>query len=110
MPINPNIPQCTHIKLCGQRCGSPALTGEHFCHWHMKVKAATKAHVDSAIATILLLEDADSVQAALLQVIDMLLKDQVPLPKARLIKHAIEIASRNLKNLSQVRIDKEHER
>jgi len=110
MPINTNIPQCTHLRLCGRRCGSPAITGEHFCYWHLKVKAATKAHIDSAITTILLLEDADSVQAALMQVIDMLLKDQVTLPKARIILRAIEIASHNVKELSAVRIDAELEK
>jgi hypothetical protein len=99
MPIRETIAQCFHFKLNGQRCGSPAILGERYCHWHKRVAATTKAHVDTAFASVLLLEDADSIQAALIHIVDLLLRDQVPLQKARTILKAIELASRNVKNL-----------
>jgi len=99
MPIHPNIARCTHIKLGGHRCGSPALTGENTCHFHTRVKNATKARDGSSAPSIMLLEDAESIQGALMQFIDMVLKDQVEVHKARLVLRAIELASRNVKNL-----------
>jgi len=99
MPIRETIAQCVHFKLNGQRCGSPAILGERYCHWHNRVAATTKAHVDTAFASVLLLEDADSIQAALIHIVDLLLRDQIPLQKARTILKAIELASRNVKNL-----------
>ena len=99
MPIEPSIRQCTHIKLNGYRCGSPALMGQRLCYFHARMRRGTKARLDAAIPPLLLLEDAESIQGALMQVIDMLLYDQIELRKARLVLHAIEIASRNVKNL-----------
>jgi hypothetical protein len=29
--------RCTHIKVTGHRCGSPALRGEHFCYFHARM-------------------------------------------------------------------------
>jgi len=34
MPIHPNVPRCQHIKLNGQRCGSPAVKGIKHCFFH----------------------------------------------------------------------------
>ena len=28
LPNRPNVRRCTHIKVTGQQCGSPALRGE----------------------------------------------------------------------------------
>jgi len=99
MPIRPNIVQCTHIRLNGYRCGSPALTGQRLCYFHARMRRGAKARLDAAIPPLLLLEDAESIQGALMQVIDMLLYDQIEVKKARLIIHAIEIASKNVQNL-----------
>jgi hypothetical protein len=51
------------------------------------------------ICTNIKLDDAESIQGALMQVIDLLLKDQIEAQKGRIILRAIELASRNLKNL-----------
>jgi len=99
MPIRPDIVQCTHIKLNGYRCGSPALSGRPWCYFHARMRRGAKARLDAAIPSLLLLEDAESIQGALMQIIDMLLLDQIEVKKARLIIHAIEVASRNVRNL-----------
>ena len=30
------IPQCTHLKPDGRRCGSPALRGKPLCYFHAR--------------------------------------------------------------------------
>lgn len=34
-------PLCTHVKIDGIRCGSPAVSGTDFCHHHSAIKTAT---------------------------------------------------------------------
>ncbi len=110
MAIRPEVPQCTHTRLGGQRCGSPAMCGEQFCYFHMRVKNATTQHLDSAIPSIMLLEDAESVQGALMQIMDLTLKDQISVPKARVMLRAAELAWKNLKEMeAQRRHDQETE-
>ena len=29
---------CRHIKINGERCGSPALTNQVFCYYHVEIK------------------------------------------------------------------------
>jgi hypothetical protein len=37
MPLHPNVKVCTHLKVTGVRCGSPALRGEQFCYFHERM-------------------------------------------------------------------------
>ena len=37
MPVQPSVKVCTHIKVTGVRCGSPALRGEQFCYFHQRM-------------------------------------------------------------------------
>jgi hypothetical protein len=99
MPISASIAQCTHIKLSGYRCGSPALAGQQLCYYHARLRRSTKARLDAAIPPLLLMEDAESIQGALMQITDMLLYDQIQEKKAGLILRAIGLALRNVKNL-----------
>jgi hypothetical protein len=99
MPIRSNIPQCTHIKLSGYRCRGNALKGQPFCFFHGRTRQIVKTHLDTKIPEVLILEDAESIQGSLMQIIDLLLLSQIEVPRARLIVHAIEIAARNVKNL-----------
>jgi hypothetical protein len=34
------VPQCTHVKVNGEVCGSPAVSGTAFCYHHSAVKTA----------------------------------------------------------------------
>ncbi|HEX8815449.1 MAG TPA: hypothetical protein VF753_08110 [Terriglobales bacterium] len=96
--LNTKIAQCTHIKLNGFRCGSAALSGQRLCYFHARMRRRAKAKVDAAFPQVLLLEDAESIQASLMQLIDMLLADQIEVNKARVIVSALTLASRNIKN------------
>ena len=37
MPVNPAVKTCTHIKVTGHPCDSPALRGEKFCYFHQRM-------------------------------------------------------------------------
>jgi hypothetical protein len=84
-----HIPRCTHIKTNGTQCGSPALRGRRFCFFHknwqgqrIQLNALPAAPLSF---TMPVLEDADSVQVALMQVMRLILAGQ---PKTRIaIEH-----------------------
>ena len=88
-------PRCQHIKFDGLRCQSPALRGKRLCYFHGRI------HYPRPRRTVLpLLEDANSVQCALLSVQRALLEGTVDHDTARLLLHALQIAAANLKNVT----------
>ncbi len=90
---------CTHIKVTGQRCGSPALRGEFFCYFHTRVIKGVQQRVDMRLDSMALLEDCESIQLSLMHVVDGLLKGSLDPTRARLIIQALRIAARNAKNV-----------
>lgn len=75
------IPRCTHIKTNGTQCGSPALRGRRFCFFHknwqgQRIQLNAKL-ADNFSFTLPVLEDADSVQVALMQVMRLILSGQL---------------------------------
>jgi hypothetical protein len=96
---------CTHIKVTGQRCGSPALRGEFFCYFHTRVIKGVQQRVDMQLHSMALLEDCESIQLSIMHVVDGLLKGTLDPTRARLIIQALRIAARNAKN---VRFDDVH--
>jgi hypothetical protein len=107
IPKRPNVRNCTHIKVTGQRCGSPALRGEFFCYFHTRVIKGVQQRVDMQLHSMALLEDCESIQLSIMHVVDALVKGTLDLPRARLILQALRIAARNAKN---VRFDDFHYR
>jgi hypothetical protein len=107
LPKRPNVRNCTHIKVTGQRCGSPALRGEFFCYFHTRVIKGVQQRVDMRLHSMALLEDCESIQLSIMHVVDALVKGTLDLPRARLILQALRIAARNAKN---VRFDDVHYR
>jgi hypothetical protein len=110
LPPHPNVRNCTHIKVTGQQCGSPALRGEFFCYFHTRVIKGVQQRVDMQLHSMALLEDAEAIQLSIMYVVDGLVKGTLELPRARLILQALRIAARNAK---EVRFDdcyyKDHE-
>lgn len=98
---------CTHIKVTGQRCGSPALRGEFFCYFHTRVIKGVQQRVDMQLHSMALLEDCESIQLSIMHVVDGLLKGTLDATRARLLIQALRIAARNAKN---VRFDDVHYR
>jgi hypothetical protein len=105
VPTRPNVRNCTHIKVTGQRCGSPALRGEFFCYFHTRVIKGVQQRVDMQMHSMALLEDCESIQLSIMHVVDGLLKGTLDATRARLIIQALRIAARNAKN---VRFDDVH--
>src|SRR5262249_10098465 len=58
------IPQCQHLRLSGQQCGSPALRGLKFCYFHDYVR-----NPYSAGSGVPMPEDAAAIQIGLGRVI-----------------------------------------
>ena len=99
IPTRPNVRNCTHIKVTGQRCGSPALRGEFFCYFHTRVIKGVQQRVDMQLHSMALLEDCESIQLSIMHVVDGLVKGTLDPTRARLIIQALRIAARNAKNV-----------
>ena len=70
---------CTHIKVTGARCGSPALKGEQFCYFHQNAIRSVRRPKQSRLHPIALIEDEESIQYALMEVINALMKNTIDL-------------------------------
>ncbi len=98
------IPRCAHIKTNGTQCGSPALREQRLCFFHKKwksqqitLKAGQPAELQ--VVNMPLLEDADSVQVALMQVIRLVLTRQLDPKVSGLLLYALQTASLNLRQM-----------
>jgi len=99
LPSHPNVRNCTHIKVTGQQCGSPALRGEFFCYFHTRVIKGVQQRVDMRLDSMALLEDCEAIQFSIMHVVDGLVKGTLDPTRARLIIQALRIAARNAKNV-----------
>jgi hypothetical protein len=97
-----DVPRCQHVKVNGTQCGSPALRRRRLCFFHDKVRRErARIAADSSAQrrfNLPLLEDANSVQLALMKVIQMLGSGQLDHKTAGLMLYALQTASINLRN------------
>ena len=95
--------RCQHLKINGTQCGSPALRRNRFCFFHKRfqderIRLAVDRKRRPAPTFILpLLEDANSIQMALQQVMRMVLHHEVDYKTAGLLLYALQTASSNLR-------------
>jgi hypothetical protein len=109
MPTFPN--RCQHIKVNGTQCGSPALRRNRFCYFHKRhhderiainidraqnnrgknAHSRRKAAIDLPV-----LEDANSIQVSLMQIMRLLVAGQIDPKTAGLLLYALQTASINL--------------
>jgi hypothetical protein len=80
---------CTHIKVNGVRCGSPALRGEIHCYFHYRMLCK------SGISHVALLENEDAIQVAVMEMVNSLLCGTIDLKRGELILRALNTAVRN---------------
>ena len=90
-----NSKTCTHIKISGVRCGSPSLRGQQFCYYHQRMHRGVRTPPQSRLHPIACLEDKESIQAALAEVINALLRNTIDMKRATLILRALHIAVKN---------------
>jgi hypothetical protein len=97
--------RCQHIKINGTQCGSPALRRNRFCFFHRRFRdEQIKLAVDRKrrpVGTFVLpvLEDANSIQVALMQVMRLLISQQIEYKTASLLLYALQTASTNLRKI-----------
>jgi len=95
--------RCQHLKINGTQCGSPALRRNRFCYFHKRFQdEQIKLSADRArrgVATFILpvLEDANSIQIALMQVMRLLVSQRIDHKTASLLLYALQTASINLR-------------
>jgi hypothetical protein len=97
-----NVPRCQHIKMNGTQCGSPALRWRRQCFFHERIRRERAKIAADASAQrrfdLPLLEDANSVQVALMKTIQMLGSGRLDHRTAGLMLYALQTASVNLRH------------
>lgn len=102
MSIYPDtIKRCQHIKVNGIQCGSPALRNQKFCYFHNQWRQTTialnsrsyvRGNIDFPV-----LEDANSIQICLMQIMRLIVYGQIDNKTAGLLLYGLQTASNNLR-------------
>jgi hypothetical protein len=95
MNLMENRKTCTHIKISGVRCGSPSLRGAQFCYYHQRMHRGVHTPPDARLHPIACIEDKESIQLALMEVINGLLRNTLEFKRAALLLRALHIAVKN---------------
>jgi len=101
---DPIMRHCEYIKPNGNFCGSPALRGRDYCHWHLvciarRLRAEKQeATADTTPLELPPLEDANSVQLAIMMVIDAMLHNRIGPRMSGQLLYALQLASINLRH------------
>ena len=96
--------RCQHIKINGVQCGSPALRRNRFCFFHKQYQneriRLTADRRRRGVATFILpvLEDANSIQMAIMQIMRLILTGEIEHKTASLLLYALQTASCNLRS------------
>jgi len=94
--------RCQHIKVNGTQCECPALRRNRFCYFHKRHhEERIQLNVDRArrrpaIVELPVLEDANSIQVSLLQIMRLLVAGQIDGKIAGLLLYALQTATLNL--------------
>jgi len=96
-----SLPVCQHIKANGLLCRSFAISGERYCYFHRRQHDLRQRPGAAAPPTFELppLEDANSIQLAVMEVCSALLEDRINERRAGLLLYALQIASSNLRRV-----------
>jgi hypothetical protein len=96
--------KCLHVMVDGAYCGSPATRHEHFCYHHqrqreqrLKVDADRARTSRNAPYQFPILEDANSIQVSLTQIMCLLADGKIDHKTANLMLYTLQIATANLK-------------
>jgi hypothetical protein len=99
-----DVPRCQHVKVNGTQCGSPALRSRRHCFFHNRMLDGKKRFTAEnqikprPLFSMCLLEDANAVQVALMQVLQLLGSGQMDHKTAGLMLYGLQTASINLRN------------
>jgi len=96
--------RCQHIKINGVQCGSPALRRNRFCFFHKQYQnqrirlSADRRRRGTATFILPVLEDANSIQMAIMQIMRLILTGEIEHKTASLLLYALQTASTNLRS------------
>jgi hypothetical protein len=98
-----SIARCQHVKVNGTLCGSPALHRRRYCYFHQqwrekRLRINTRARRRARNLDLPVLEDANSIQITLMQVMRLILTNQIDSKTAGLLLYALQTASVNLRH------------
>jgi hypothetical protein len=95
------IRRCQHIKVNGIQCASPALRNERHCYFHDQCRVMCRQInmklTEHGIITLPTLEDANSIQLGLAEVMRLLVTQQIDHRTASLLLRALRTAAANVK-------------
>jgi hypothetical protein len=98
------IRRCQHIKTNGVQCGSPAKRNEMHCFFHENCRLMSRQinmkFREAGIITLPTLEDANSIQLGLAELMRLIVTQQIEQPAASLLLRVLRTAVSNLKLLS----------
>lgn len=97
-PPHPNTRHCSYIKVDGNRCGSPAWQESTHC-WHHH---GLKERFSEKKVSIPPLDDQNSVQVAIMDIVNGLLSGRLDRANAYTALYGLQIARNNLKGLTLV--------
>jgi hypothetical protein len=99
-----DVPRCQHVKVNGVQCGSPALRRKRFCYFHDNYRQTQARLMEDEskvqICNFPLLEDANSIQVAVMHVIHLLGSGKMDNKIAGLMLYALQTASANMKRVT----------
>lgn len=102
------IRHCEHIKANGHFCKSPAMRERNYCYFHMthigrqmRLERYAADGLQAPPIKLPLLEDAASIQLALMQITEALLQGTLDRKMAGLVLYAMQTASSNLRNMQK---------
>ncbi len=95
------IRRCQHIKVNGIQCGSPAMHKENYCFFHDQCRVLSRQinmrFSEAGTITLPTLEDANSIQLGLAEVMRLLVTNQIDHRTASLLLRALRTAAANVK-------------
>lgn len=98
----PHVKLCSHIKVTGVRCASPALRGEEFCYFHQRMLRGIQTAPEARLHPVALIENEEAIQSSIMEVINAIARNTIDLRRADLILKALHIA---VKNSRRIRFD-----
>jgi hypothetical protein len=93
-----SVRTCTHIKVNGIPCGSPALRGEQFCYFHKRLFHGVRVP-KSRLLQSALLENEEAIQVSIMHLVNQLLTGNMELKRAEIVLRALNTAVRNARRV-----------
>jgi hypothetical protein len=88
-----SAPRCEKVREDGTVCGSPQMKGYKYCYAHERMLEMRSGRLELPA-----LEDANSIQMAIMRVQKALIEDEISEKKAGLLLYSLQMSASNLKN------------